>query len=105
LWKYETSRPAGKTEYLEVSVGMFLSSTFAEGLDPRDVQTKFLLELRGEDASTALAHLDEPEILQRLRPSFAQSAPYPGSDGHAQFAWRGLCRRPRASSGAAATDH
>ena len=58
-----------------------------------------------EGAAPALAFLDEPKILQRLRASFAQDASRPSAVGNARTACHGLRCRPNAASRSAAARH
>ena len=61
--------------------------------------------MRCEAAAPALVFLDEPEILRRLRASFAQSASRPSSLGYARVVWRWLRCGAGAAADSTATDH
>ena len=70
-----------------------------------DVYAKFLFGLWEEDTAAALALLDQPSILQRLRPSLAQGAAGASFNCHTQFVWRRLCCGTGTASGAATAHH
>ena len=70
-----------------------------------DVQTQLLCGMRREALASALASLDQSQILQRLRAAFAQSAPGSGVACSACVNQRRLRCGPNATTRAAAADY
>jgi hypothetical protein len=68
------------------------------------VQTKLLRRMRNQGAATALAFLDEPQVLQRLRTRVSQITRDGSLVGRPRPNSFRLCRRPEPASCSATTD-